>query len=192
MDAGLINEFDDMPDNIKDKLTVHEMDAIEAYDWSSINLANYLRGKEFDVGPYGSEEDIDIEELDRIDWQINDLINKSDPLPKGLMLYRGVGGKTGESYESLNVGDVISDSAYSSCSYRPDEAIGFTGLIRGKDKGTLLRIVSSGKEKGLVLGSKNAEIVLGKDIPIKIVQKDTIDLDKNKKILLLTGEVDYD
>ncbi len=187
INAGLIDKDGNISSSIQDKLSPRETDTLEKYDWSSINFANYLRDKEFDLGPYG-EEEISTEEFDRMDWDLEKMIRKSPNLPEGLTLYRGVGGDTGESYKNIRIGEVVSDRAYSSFTINPVESIGFTEIMGNKD-GVAIRIKTTGKEDGLVLGSKNGEVILPKNTRIRVTEKDEVSIKKGINLIVLSGSV---
>lgn len=185
--SKFLKEDEEISDTVFDELKPSEIDALEKYDYSSSDLANYMRGKEYDLDQSADLPDED--ELSDLEYIIHRIIFNSDPLPKDLQLYRGVGGVTGKTISKLDVGDVIYDKAFSSFSYRPDQAIFFTNVMRNETEGTIIKIVTTGKESGFVLGSKNGEIILDRETTIKIIKKESI-VFSDKKFTVLSGVVE--
>ncbi|MFA5693285.1 MAG: hypothetical protein WC907_06660, partial [Acholeplasmataceae bacterium] len=186
--SEFLKEDEEISDTIIDELKPSEIDALEKYDYSSSDLANYMRGKEYDLDQFADLPDED--ELSDLEYIIHRIIFNSDPLPKDLQLYRGVGGVAGKTISKLDVGDVIYDKAFSSFSYRPDQAIFFTNVMRNETEGTIIKIVTTGKESGFVLGSKNGEIILDRETTIKIIKKESI-VFSDKKFTVLSGVVEH-
>ena len=186
--SEFLKEDEEISDTIIDELKPSEIDALEKYDYSSSDLANYMRGKEYDLDQFADLPDED--ELSDLEYIIHRIIFNSDPLPKDLQLYRGVGGVAGKTISKLDVGDVIYDKAFSSFSYRPDQAIFFTNVMRNETEGTIIKIVTTGKESGFVWGSKNGEIILDRETTIKIIKKESI-VFSDKKFTVLSGVVEH-
>ncbi|MFA6364589.1 ADP-ribosyltransferase [Methanoregula sp.] len=146
-------------------------------EYSVIN-AN-LRGEHYNE--YRNFEDV-----------IDTSIESAPPIPEGLELYRGVGTNSGQVLAGKEIGDVCQDAAYQSHSLNPATAGGFAKGWEdeeGNTHKTVIRAVTSGKEKGLYINNEahwETELIIARDTSWKIVGKEEFTNDADERVHVVT------
>jgi len=110
--------------------------------------------------------------------KLDKIVSGSPALPEGTVLYRGIGERGVSSMMNMKPGDTCNDKAFQSFSTNPNNSIQFTtrATIEG-EKGAhkvLLRAVTSGKEKGFVVGGGEHEIILPRGSGWKVVSNNAV------------------
>jgi hypothetical protein len=106
------------------------------------------------------------------------IISDSPELPEGTVLYRGVGEKGVVSMYNMKPGDTCNDKAFQSFSTSPNQALQFTTRksIEGETGAhkVLIRAVTSGNQKGLVVGGGEHEVIMPRGSGWKVVSNNAV------------------
>ena len=110
--------------------------------------------------------------------KLDKIVSGSPVLPEGTVLYRGIGERGVSSMMNMKPGDTCNDKAFQSFSTNPNNSMQFTtrATVEG-EKGAhkvLLRAVTSGKEKGFVVGGGEHEIILPRGSGWKVVSNNAV------------------
>lgn len=119
--------------------------------------------------------------------EIDKLIDGAPHLPEGTTLYRGIGGNSVATMMNMQPGDVCNDKAFQSFSTSPFTASSFTAIggAEGKDK-VIFRAVTSGKEKGLVIGGGEHEVIMPRGTGWKVVSNNAVKENRMTTIHVIT------
>jgi hypothetical protein len=106
------------------------------------------------------------------------VISDSPALPEGTVLYRGVGEKGVSSMYNMKPGDTCNDKAFQSFSTSPNQALQFTTRksVEGETGAhkVLIRAVTSGSQKGLVIGGGEHEVLMPRGSGWKVVSNNAV------------------
>jgi hypothetical protein len=107
--------------------------------------------------------------------EIDKIIAGAPALPEGTTLYRGIGGNSVATMMNMQPGDTCNDKAFQSFSTSPFTASSFSAMggSDGKDK-VIFRAVTSGKEKGLVIGGGEHEVIMPRGQGWKVVSNNAV------------------
>jgi len=182
----------------EDSLTTPEMDAIDS-DGDEMQLSYVGPGSgaaahgsykvnSFLKGTRMPEDETEAKDIARLDKNLSSAIEKSPPLPKGTVLWRGARGAP-EKFAHLVPGVEFEDKGYSSTSLSQAHAERFTGAapsigVTATNK-TVFRIVS---KRGMFVSSrlskhyKEKEVLLQKGTKFKVTDRVT---SENKTVIYL-------
>jgi len=119
--------------------------------------------------------------------EIDKIIAGAPALPEGTTLYRGIGGNSVATMMNMQPGDVCNDKAFQSFSTSPFTASSFSSMggSEGKDK-VIFRAVTSGKEKGLVVGGAEHEVIMPRGQSWKVVSNTAVKKDRLTTVHVIT------
>ena len=136
--------------------------------------------------------DLSGEDNTNIRWEIPELdnaIEKSPPVPKGIELYRGVGQETGSYLSKIKVGETIRDEAFQSHTLSLNIAARFAVGFGHPDTNspfaqkTIIRAVTDGKVKGLYTNRlKEHEMIIPRNTVWKVMSVDKIVIPRPKSM----------
>jgi hypothetical protein len=134
----------------------------------------YLRGDITEDKAKNLQFPVKFKDVEKIDAAIAG----APALPEGTVLYRGVGERGVASLMNMKPGDSCNDKAFQSFSTSPNQANQFTtrASIEG-EKGShkvLIRAITSGKEKGLVIGGGEHEVIMPRGSGWKVVSNNAV------------------
>jgi hypothetical protein len=105
---------------------------------------------------------------------LDSAIDKSSPIPKGTEIYRGLSEKQAAGLMNAKVGDSFKQGGYQSYSLDYKVADNFSGLTKGKTwSKTILRVEGNGSLKGVHIGAKEAEVLLGRGLTYTVTGRST-------------------
>jgi hypothetical protein len=109
--------------------------------------------------------------------KIDSVISDAPTLPEGITLYRGIGERGVSTMMNMQPGDTCNDKAFQSFSTSPFIASSFDSGKAGeggkRDK-VMIRAITSGKEKGLVIGGSEHEVLMPRGQGWKVVSNNAI------------------
>ena len=147
---------------------------IDWYLQSGHKGANDLLRNPDTFKPHQNPDTESFEEKSLVEQNINQIeriIDRAPPLPKGTTLYRGVGEKTGELMAKAEIGAICKDDGFQSNSINPNVARIFTNSWGNNDV-TIVRSITNG-QKGIYTNKyREEEVVLNHGLEWRVVAKD--------------------
>jgi hypothetical protein len=113
---------------------------------------------------------------DAIYSKMDKVINESPEIPRGTVMYRGVGEHSAQRMMSMKPGDTCDDKAYQSFSTSPRVASTFTSYTetKGKRDAVIIRAVVDGKQRGFVVGHAEHEVIMPRGTKWKVVSNNAV------------------
>ena len=156
----------------------------EAQDAQLSKNMEYAEARSDQVGNYTGTGYLEINKNLRSDGPTTDaiyakmdkVIDESPELPRGTVMYRGVGEHSAQRLMDMKPGDTCNDKAYQSFSTNPRVASTFTSYTtnKGKRDAVIIRAVSNGNQKGFVVGHAEHEIIMPRGTAWKVVSNNAV------------------
>jgi len=158
--------------------------AVDNYTSSGhMDINSYLRGEMSEA--QATEKLLPRGDITRLDK----MIGGSPNLPEGTVLYRGVGEKGVTTMMNMKPGDVCNDKGFQSFSTNPEKSYQFATYKQsgagGRDK-VLIRAVTNGNNKGLVIGGGEHEVLIGRGTGWKVVSNNMVKSDMLTRVHMIT------
>jgi hypothetical protein len=173
-----------LTDHIEYAKQFEDSDALSSYTGIGYTDLNaYLRG---DLSEEKATEKLlprgHITKLDK-------MISGAPDLPDGTVIYRGVGERGVGLMINMKPGDICTDKGFQSFSTNPEKATQFATSKQsekgGRDK-VLIRAVTAGSTKGLVIGGGEHEVLIGHGTGWKVVSNNMVKQDRLTRMHVIT------
>jgi len=169
----LKKEFSELRQSWKnsfDKFTFDEKYSLTEYVGSELSweLNSHLRGR---------EENVNLKRVRELELQANTLssaIEKQEPLPEGVELFRGLRGRSADKMSSAKVGEICQDRGFQSFTMDPYQASFHATYDDEFKDSVVMRTTTDGKIKALGGSPREMELIFNKNSAWKVTAVDTL------------------